>query len=193
MKLWVPEWLHAWMGMLSLLLWIGLIALAASALRRLVRRLLTRLVKHYHLPLQVEMIVRRLSNTVIWIGTVMAILHLIGVSASVLWTALTGFAAVGAVAFFAAWSVLSNIFCSVLIFTTSPFRLGEQVELLENGEKPGLKGQVIDINLIYTTLRETEGEAAGALLQVPNTLFFQRGLRRWKNDRRVARLQTTSE
>jgi len=189
LKLWLPEWLHAWIGTLSMGFWAAIIILASWLLRRTGRRLLTRLVNYYHLPPQVEITVRRLSNFVIWIGTIMAILHLTGVSASVLWTAFTGFAAVAAVAFFAAWSVLSNLFCSILIFTTSPFRLGDQVELLENGDKPGLKGQVLDINLIYTTLRETEGPTAGVLLQIPNTLFFQRGLRRWKAIRQTVRVQ----
>ena len=107
------------------------------------------------------------------------ILDRFGVSGTVLWTAFTGFAAVAAVAFFAAWSVLSNIFCTLLIFTARPFRLHDHVELLENGEKPGLKGQVVDINLIYTTLREgTGGERQE--LQVPNRLFFQRVVRRWR-------------
>ena len=82
-----------------------------------------------------------------------------------------------AVVFFAAWSVLSNIFCTLLIFTTRPFRLHDHVELLESGDKPGLKGQVVDINLIYTTLRE---EADGQVLQVPNNLFFQRVVRRFR-------------
>ena len=90
-------------------------------------------------------------------------------------------AAVGAVAFFAAWSVLSNIFCTLLIVTTRPFRLHDQIELLESGDKPGLKGQVIDVNVIYTTLKESraDGEAA-SVLQIPNSLFFQRILRRWE-------------
>jgi small-conductance mechanosensitive channel len=105
------------------------------------------------------------------------ILDRFGVSGTVLWTAFTGFAAVAAVAFFAAWSVLSNIFCTLLIFTTRPFRLHDHVELLESGDKPGLKGQVVDINLIYTTLRE---EADGQVLQVPNNLFFQRVVRRFR-------------
>jgi len=188
-KSWLPEWLHAWIGTLSLVFWVALIILASWLLRRTGKRLLSRLAKYYHLPRQVEITIRRLSNFVIWAGTAMAILHATGVSASVLWTAFTGFAAVAAVAFFAAWSVLSNLFCSILIFTTSPFRLGDQVELLEDGAKPGLKGQVLDINLIYTTLRETEGATAGVLLQIPNTLFFQRGLRRWKAIRQTARIQ----
>lgn len=109
------------------------------------------------------------------------ILEGLGVSATVLWTAFTGFAAVAAVAFFAAWSVLSNIFCTLLIVMTRPFRLHDQVELLEGGDKPGLRGQVIDVNVIYTTLKETtpEGEAP-SVLQIPNSLFFQRILRRWE-------------
>ena len=82
------------------------------------------------------------------LAALLLVLERLGVSGTVLWTAFTGFAAVGAVAFFAAWSVLSNIFCTVLILTTRPFRLYDHIEILENGEKPGLKGRVIDVNLI---------------------------------------------
>ena len=53
------------------------------------------------------------------------------------------------------------------------------IEVLENGEKPGLKGRVTDINLIYTTMQEIGGPDEGTLMQIPNSLFFQRGLRRW--------------
>ncbi len=179
MKRYLPPWLHEWIGTLEIAFSILLILLVAWLVRLLSRRLLARLGKHYTLPPQVEMAIRRLSNFLIWTSAVVAILDHLGVSATVLWTAFTGFAAVGAVAFFAAWSVLSNIFCTVLIFTTRPFRLGDRIEILENGEKPGLKGRVIDINMIYTTMQEIGGPAEGTLMQIPNSLFFQRGLRRW--------------
>ncbi len=181
MKRYLPPWLHEWIGALDVALSILLILLAAWLLRLLCRRLLARLGKHYTLPPPVEMAIRRLSNFLIWSSALVAILDRLGVSATVLWTAFTGFAAVGAVAFFAAWSVLSNIFCTLLIFTTRPFRLGDRIEILENGEKPGLKGRVIDINMIYTTMQEIGGPSEGTLMQVPNSLFFQRGLRRWPN------------
>ena len=108
------------------------------------------------------------------------VLERLGVSAAVLWTAFTGFAAVGAVAFFAAWSVLSNLFCAMLIFVAQPLRLGDDIEVLDMAEKPGAKGRVIDINLLYITLREA-GEAGeqDRLLQIPNALIFQRVVRRW--------------
>ncbi len=180
MKHYLPPALHEWIDPIGIVVSILAILLVAWLLRLLVRRLLHRLGRHYTLPASIEMAIRRLSNFIIWLATVLAILDTIGVRPEVLWTAFTGFAAVGAVAFFAAWSVLSNIFCAFLIFTTRPFRLGDQIELLENGEKPGLKGSVIDINLIYTTLQEIGGPAEGTLMQIPNSLFFQRGLRRWR-------------
>lgn len=185
MKQYLPPSMHDWIGPLTTGLNIVAILLVALLLRLLTRRLLSRLGRHYTLPQPIEMAIRRLSSFIIWTVTALAVLDRIGVQPSVLWTAFTGFAAVGAVAFFAAWSVLSNVFCTFLIFTTRPFRLGDQIELLENGEKPGLKGSVVDINLIYTTLHEIGGPAEGTLMQIPNSLFFQRGLRRWRGGEAV--------
>ena len=106
-------------------------------------------------------------------------------SAAVLWSAFTGFAAVGAVAFFAAWSVLSNLFCALLIFTVGPFRLGDTIEVLDTAEKPGAKGKVVDINLLYTTLEEHGSggpDHPPVLMQIPNMLVFQRVVRRWQGE-----------
>ena len=85
-----------------------------------------------------------------------------------------------AVAFFAMWSVLSNLLCAILIFTVGPFRLGDIVEWVDTVDKPGGKGRVVAINLLYTTLIEVEEAGTNsAMVQVPNSLFFQRLVRRW--------------
>jgi small-conductance mechanosensitive channel len=146
------------------------------------RRLFRRLKDVYALPSELFVVGRRVSGFLIYGAALVLTLERLGVSGTVLWTAFTGFAAVAAVAFFAAWSVLSNIFCTVLIFATRPFRLYDQVEILENGEKPGLRGQVVDIGLVYTTLQEPGdgGVHPPNLLQVPNIMFFQRIVRRYR-------------
>ena len=87
---------------------------------------------------------------------------------------------VAAVAFFAAWSVLSNIFCALLILATRPFRLNDRIELLESGDKPGLGGRVVDINFVHTTLHETHADGSETVLQIPNSQFFQKITRRWR-------------
>lgn len=177
----LPAWLHQWLGLIVPVAQVALILVLAWLLRALVRRLIARFGRRYNLPDELMIGSRRILTFVIYAAALLLILERLGVSGMVLWTAFTGFAAVAAVAFFAAWSVLSNIFCTLLILTTRPFRLNDYVELLEGGDKPGLKGKVIDINLIYTTLREVDGEQSQAVLQVPNNLFFQRTVRRWRN------------
>ena len=178
----LPTWVQDWLGTVLPIGEVLLVLAVAWLLQRLVRAVVRRLVANRGLPLEMATVMRRVSATLISCAAVLLVLERMGVSGTVLWTAFTGFAAVGAVAFFAAWSVLSNIFCTVLIFSTRPFRLQDHIELLENGEKPGLKGRVVDINLIYTTLLEVGADASdeGSVLQVPNSLFFQRTVRRWR-------------
>lgn len=179
MKEHLPPWLHDWLGIAAPAGQVLLILLAAWLLARISSRLIRETTARYELPPQLAVGSRRLLRFVIYAAAFLLILERLGVSATVLWTAFTGFAAVGAVAFFAAWSVLSNIFCTILILVTRPFRLHDYVELLENGEKPGLRGRIVDIRLVYTILQETGGEREGTTLQVPNNLFFQRVVRRW--------------
>ena len=178
----LPTWVQDWLGTVLPIGEVLLVLAVAWLLQRLVRAVVRRLVANRGLPLEMATVMRRVSATLISCAAVLLVLERMGVSGTVLWTAFTGFAAVGAVAFFAAWSVLSNIFCAVLIFSTRLFRLQDHIEVLENGEKPGLKGRVIDINLIYTTLQEVEADArdGGSVLQVPNSMFFQRTVRRWR-------------
>lgn len=159
-----------------------LIAVVALGLQYLSRRLLGRLAETYKLPGEVVVGVRRVSAFIIYTTALLLILERLGVSGSVLWTAFTGFAAVAAVAFFAAWSVLSNIFCTMLILTTRPFRRRDRIEILESADKPGFGGVVRDIRLVYTVIEEVDadGKPLGTVLRIPNNMFFQRTLRRWR-------------
>lgn len=180
MKEYLPVWVLEWLDLIVPTAHVLLILVVAWVLQRLVRRLFRRLKDSYTLPVEMLVGARRVSGFLIYGAALLLVLERLGVSGTVLWTAFTGFAAVAAVAFFAAWSVLSNIFCTVLIFATRPFRIHDHIEVLENGDKPGLKGRVIDINLIYTTLQEpaAETQTQATVLQVPNNLFFQRIVRR---------------
>jgi len=180
MKEWLPLWAQEWFGILVPGLQIVLILVLAWALQRLLRRFIVRIGERYRLPMELLMPLRGMLSWLIMGSALLMVLERLGVSATVLWTALTGFAAVAAVAFFAAWSVLSNLFCALLIFTAGPFRVGDQLEVLESADKPGVKGRVVDINLLYTTLEDLSEGSQGCLLQIPNTLFFQKVVRRWR-------------
>ena len=172
--------IREWGDQLLLGLQIVLILLVAFVLQRLVVRGLTRLGRRYPLPPELLLPLRGGIRWFIIGGALIMVLERFGVSATVLWTAFSGFVAVAAIAFFAIWSVLSNLLCAVLIMTVGPFRLGDMVELVESFEKPIVKGRVMEINLLYTTLQEVNEDGPGATVQVPNSLFFQKVVRRWR-------------
>ncbi|ATE75109.1 mechanosensitive ion channel family protein [Pseudomonas frederiksbergensis] len=170
-----------WVEPLWLVVQILLILLAGYVAQRVVAKCLTRLGERYPFPPQFLMPLRGGLRWLIMGSALIFVLERLGVSATVLWTALSGFVAVAAVAFFAMWSVLSNLLCAILIFTVGPFRIGDVVELVDTTDKPGVKGRVVAINLLYTTLIEAEELGTGsAMVQVPNSLFFQRSVRRWR-------------
>ena len=174
----LPEWVQDWLEVIVPGGQILGIMLVAFLLQGLLRRLVRKAARHYQLPGELVVPINGLIRWTIMASAVLLVLERLGVSATVLWTAFTGFATVGAVAFFAAWSVLSNLFCALLIFTVRPFRIGDYIEVLDTAEKPGAKGRVVDINLIYTTLEDHDAAAGQpAWLQIPNSLVFQRVVR----------------
>lgn len=178
MKPFLPDWAHPWIDLISTALQIVAIVLIAMLLRSLLHRFISRLASEKDLPLDFTVGSKRLVTLLLSGAALLWVLDRVGVSAGVIWAGFTGFVTVGAIAFFAAWSVLSNIFCAVLIVTTRPFGLHDHIELLEGGDKPGLAGEVLDINLVYTTLKEDPVDGKEPThLRIPNSLFFQRTTR----------------
>jgi small-conductance mechanosensitive channel len=115
-------------------------------------------------------------------------LQQVGVRIGALWTGMLSVMALVAIGFIAAWSVLSNILCSLLLIVFDLFRLGDEIEIIEATGGKGLRGRVVDLNILYTSIEETHDEEADkAITQVPNNLFFQKITRRWrgKNTRRL--------
>lgn len=188
-----PAWLRPWLTDLVPMFHVVLILLVAALLRWLVRRVIDRAAARYEVPPVVPLAARRILTFLIGLAAFLAILQRFGVSGGVLWGAFTGFATVAAVAFFAAWSVLTNIFCAFLIMATRPFRLHDWVELLEDGERAGLRGRVRDLTLIYVTLEEAHADGHASVLRVPNSMFFQRAVRRWEGEPPPVRAFETGE
>jgi len=70
-----------------------------------------------------------------------------------------------AIGFVAMWSVLSNFLCTFVLIVFKPFSVGDEIELPASN----VKGQVVDLSLIFTTLKVGRGET----VLIPNNIFFQ--------------------
>lgn len=112
------------------------------------------------------------------VAAVVLLFGVFGFDLGGMWTMFTTVGALVAVGFIAVWSVLSNWLCTFVILLTRPFSIGDEVEFA--GEP--VKGRVVDINFVYTTLHAEDG----ASVQVPNNLFFQKVLRRRRGVGQVA-------
>lgn len=93
-----------------------------------------------------------------------------GVDPHNLLVALSSIFAVIGVALFAQWSMLSNITAGIIIFFTTPFKIGDYIRIVDK-DIP-FDAKVEDILSFHTHLRTKEGE----LISYPNSLFFQKGV-----------------
>jgi len=111
-------------------------------------------------------------------AAVLLVTVVFGVPLDSLWTAFTAVFALIAIGFIAVWSVLSNWLCTFVILLTHPFSVGDDIEF--TGEP--VKGRVVDLNFVYTTLRSDDG----GVLQIPNNLFFQKVLKRRRGNSTIS-------
>ena len=118
------------------------------------------------LPYETVLTTTRLLIGVLWIIAAMVVLEIWGVSVGGLWTLMVSAVTIIGVGFLATWTMISNVTASFFIAFWHPFRLGDTIEMLP--EK--LSGRVIDRNLMFVVVREN----SGAIIQIPNNLFFQK-------------------
>lgn len=120
-----------------------------------------------------------LTRGVIVVVVMLASLHQAGVPVSSLWAGVTAAAAMLAGGFVALSSVLSNLLCTVLLLVFLPFRIGDDIEIIDPvmaGE--GLRGRVVNLNIFYASIQQvTDDRASASIVRVPNTIFFQRAVR----------------
>lgn len=184
---WWSQWSAQWSQMSGTTLWMSvqviLILLAAIVLSRLVRLGLVRLGRRLGLPEDYLGPLRGLLRWLILLTAGVLIMERLGVSATTLWAAISGFVALVAIAFFALWSVLSNILCAFFLLASAPFRLGDRIELVETLDKPIARGRVRDMSLFFTTLEDQDEAGERVQVQIPNALFFQKTLRRYRGQR----------
>jgi small-conductance mechanosensitive channel len=144
---------------------VGAIVLS-YVLKRLLQDSLRPLASRLRLPYETVLTATRLFIGVLWIVVAMLVLEIWGISVGGLWTLLVSAATIVGVGFLATWTMVSNITASFFIALWRPFHLGDNIEILPEN----LMGRVIDSNLMFVAVREN----GGAIIHIPNNLFFQK-------------------
>jgi len=74
------------------------------------------------------------------------------------------------VAFFAQWSILSNVTAGIILFFSFPFKIGDRIRIMDK-DFP-VEAEIEDIKSFYTLLKTAEGEE----IAFPNNLLLQKGI-----------------
>lgn len=106
------------------------------------------------------------------------ILSVFGFQIGGIWAVLSTVLGLVAIGFVAVWSLISHTSATMLILFLQPFQMGDDLEF------PGepVRGRAVDLNFFFTTLIDHEGR----LYQIPNNLFFQKTVKRRKNERIIS-------
>jgi small-conductance mechanosensitive channel len=148
---------------------VATILLASIVIPRLSRSLKQWLIhfqSRLNLSDKTNFTINRVIIAVLWTLTVFIVLDVWGVGLGGVWALLVGTITIIGVGFIATWAMTSNLTASFFLVLWRPFHVGQTVEILPEN----LKGRVVDRNLMFTTLSED----SGSVLQIPNSLFFQK-------------------
>ena len=95
--------------------------------------------------------------------------------------------AVIGIAFFAQWSLLSNLTASVILFFNHPVRLGNRVRILDKDFD--WTGRVVDITGFYLFMITDDGRE----ITIPNSIVLQKGIEILDNNAKTNIITDSSE
>lgn len=74
------------------------------------------------------------------------------------------------IAFFAQWSLLSNITSSIILFFNHPLKIGDTVEILD--KEYSFEGEITDLTYFFLHLKLKNGK----IITIPNSLLLQKSI-----------------
>ena len=166
----IIEWLNQHninvVNAISTLAILLLASITIPTLNRFLRQWLINLQSRLHITDKSYFIISRVITAVLWTLTVFIVLNVWGIGLGGVWAILVSVITIIGVGFIATWAMTSNFTASFFLVLWRPFHVGQTVEVLPEN----LKGRVVGRNLMFTTLSED----SGSVLQIPNSLFFQK-------------------
>lgn len=114
--------------------------------------------------------VKQITSVLLNVTFVILLAIIWGVKPENLLVGLSSVFAVIGVAFFAQWSILSNITAGIVMFFSAPYRLGNRIQLMDKDYPT--EAVIENIYTFYTYVRTDDGE----LVVLPNNLFLQKAV-----------------
>lgn len=139
-------------------------------LKYLANKVALRRIKSLDFTLDRKVLIAKMLNLFFLIGILIVLLAIWGINSSQVMLFISSTATILGVAFFAAWSILSNITASMILFFSHPMKIGSYIRVLDK-DVP-LEGTVKDIAFFFIKLRTDDGED----VSIPNNVILQKSI-----------------
>ena len=113
----------------------------------------------------------KIISVLIYITIIVFISFVWGVDEKQLLVYVSSFLTILGIAFFAQWSILSNITAGLILFINYPVKIGDTITILEKDNN--ITGEIRDIGAFFITLRTLEKE----LITIPNAVILQKNIK----------------
>ena len=115
-------------------------------------------------------LVKKYIDYFIYMLALLVIISIWGIKPEQIFLFISSVLTVIGVAFFAQWSILRNITAGIILFFSSPFKIGNVIKIMDK-DYP-IEAKIIDIRSFYTLLKTAQGEE----ITFPNNLLLQKGV-----------------
>jgi small-conductance mechanosensitive channel len=116
-------------------------------------------------------IINRIITFILYASAIVIIAFIWGVDEKQLMVYISSFLTILGIAFFAQWSILSNITAGLILYINYPVKIGNSITVLEKDNN--VSGEIKDIGAFFITLKTKEGE----LITMPNAMILQKNIR----------------
>ncbi|HEU4497616.1 MAG TPA: mechanosensitive ion channel family protein [Flavobacterium sp.] len=147
-----------------------ILVISVIVVRFMIAALIRRYAKLAEINEHRALLVNKYINGVITAMALAGIFIIWGVRTDQLYVAFTSVITIIGVAFFAQWSILSNITAGIILFFSFPFKIGDTIRIHDK-DFP-IEAEIDDIKAFHTYLRTAGGE----LITYPNNLLLQKGV-----------------
>lgn len=120
-------------------------------------------------------IINRVITFILYATAIVIIAFIWGVDEKQLLVYISSFLTILGIAFFAQWSILSNITAGLILYINYPVKIGDSITVLEKDNN--VSGEIKDIGAFFITLKTKEGE----LITMPNAMILQKNIRYFPN------------
>ena len=115
-------------------------------------------------------IINKIISVIVY-TSVIIIISFIWVDENQLIYFISSFLTILGIAFFAQWSILSNITAGLILFVNYTVKIGDEITILEKDNN--ITGEIKDIGAFFITLQTEDKE----LITVPNSIVLQRNIK----------------